>query len=118
MKDNTLEGKTIIYARGSATAGSVTFYTVTAGKTLYIVQAGLEYEATSGARACILGVGGTVNRLLMMRSKYTSTYYTQDSGQMTVAYPHPIPIAAETILQVNSAHANLGAQAWIVGWEE
>lgn len=118
MKDNTLEGKTILYNSNSKANGTETLRTVTAGKTYYMIMAGLSYKATASSRVGILYVDSDTNHLIHHISAITATYNEVDRGSTVVVFPHPLPVAAGIDININSDAATIGVYGWIVGWEE
>ena len=115
---NEARGKTILYDTNSAVDGIATVRTVTAGKTYYLLQAGLRAYATGDSKITKLWVGADSNVLLSYRTAVTATYKTSDAHVFSLTYPHPIPIAASTSIRVESGDGSLFVTAWIIGWEE
>ena len=117
---SALAGKTILFHNGLAvSAVAVPLHTVTAGKTYYMITAGVAYYADAAQEAGgNLYIGVTSKNLLQVFSKYDATYYPTDSGSLSLAFPYPIPIAAGTEIGVKSSMAGMNTYGWIVGWEE
>ena len=115
---NEARGKTILYDRTDVTNGTATVRTVTAGKTYYLLQAALSYYATAGNKTALMFIGTSASILFRMNSTITPTYHTADRDTLIFVYPHPIPIAAGTAIQIDSSDAGLKADGWIMGWEE
>ena len=116
--EHSLKGKTILYNRTDVTNGAATLRTVTAGKTYYLLQAALSYYATAGNKTALMFIGTSASILFRMNSTITPTYHTADRDTLIFVYPHPIPIAAGTAIQIDSSDAGLKADGWIMGWEE
>ena len=115
---NEARGKTILYDHALTTAATTTMRTVTAGKTYYLLQAGVTYHCTGDEKTGGIWIVSNANNLIKIRTSITATYNTAVSDTITVTYPHPIPIAAGQTIRVNSSAAELTVRGWIVGWEE
>lgn len=118
VEDNLLLGKTMLYKRGYVNGASNSMYTITAGKTFYIVLATLGYEATHDGANAYLWIGSATDRLLEAWANITGTYKTSDTNTIPLAFPHPLPVAAGVTIGVTSDHADMRAHASFVGWEE
>ena len=115
---NEARGKTILYDGDDVTNGTTTMRTVTAGKTYYLLMAGLAFYSSANGEEARIRIGGGTNFILRLASRITPTYRTTDSDHSEVTFPHPIPVAAGVAISVTSTAAVLGAYGWIVGWEE
>jgi len=118
MKDNTLEGKTILYDKGSADNSTVTIRTVTAGKTYYLVAVQLVTYGTADGGTAYIEIGAAGNRILRTYTPITATYQTSNTSHAEMAFPHPIPLAAGQSIRVISGPAGTTGVGQIVGWEE
>ena len=110
------KGKTMLFLYNTAAGQTTVARTVTAGKTFYLVYAELSYNATANAIYAFMTINASV--ALVMLSKTTATYYTTDTGQVTLAPAVPIPLPAGTTINVISNAATLTAFLTVVGWEE
>ncbi len=115
---NEARGKTIIYDDAGIANGTATIHTVTAGKTFYILQIGLTYDADDLSKRSNIEINPGGKLLLQAFSRTTATYNTQDSNTITVAYPHPIPVAAGLTIDVRSYAGTVDSFGWVLGWEE
>jgi len=112
------EGWPMVYHRGSATNTTTTIYTVPAGKSFYLIAAGLNYYATTGNTVCYMHITSNSNLLAYAKSHIAGTYSTTDSDTVMFNPPTTIPMAQGATIQVYSGGAGLVATGWIMGWEE
>ena len=115
---NEARGKTILYDVEWAAGGNTTLRTVTAGKTYYLLMAGLIYESTIAEEIVTIQIDDYNHLILEMAASITATYNEYDAGHAEISFPHPIPITAGKVIRVTSGHANMGGRGWIIGWEE
>jgi hypothetical protein len=116
------KGKTTIIksAERAGGAGSSTIYTVTAGKTFYLVAANLCSPAAGSGKDFLqadTGGDGVFRNLLndyMLVSALITALVTPSSLSLAV----PMPFPAGTVFRVTTDSANTIAEGSIVGWEE
>ena len=117
-----LTGKTIIYRDKVSNNDTQTIYEVTAGKTFYLMVAGLTIRATVDSASCFLVTGAlaNLNTILGDRANITATYNASYSNSVNVSFPIPVPIIAglDGFLRIQSSVAGTSVYAWIIGWEE
>jgi hypothetical protein len=101
-------GKTTIVAQNAITNGTVTVYTVPAGKTFYLVGGNLGVQGSGSGSGEAL-VGGVALAVLSIVNSTTS-------NPITLAVP--MPFAAGTVFQVLSTSANVAATFSLFGWTE
>jgi len=101
--------KTPIFQRNTATNATVTVYTVTSGKTFYLVGAVLSGIGTSGAAA--LRIAGTNLVVLNFDG-------TDHDEEMPFPLAAPMPFPGGTVFAVVSTTATVQGDASIMGWEE
>jgi hypothetical protein len=115
-----LAGKTIIAVSNLnfTPNTTTTLYTVTAGKTFYLLYAWLQINSTADGQNGTLDAGAAGNTILRLGAGLTGTYNIRIDKSTTITFPYPIPYAAATTFRVTSTHANLYPAAGIIGWEE
>jgi hypothetical protein len=99
---------------------NVTMYTVTAGKTLYIVAAGLSVVSSGAsavaAKAAIdVGVGGTTVEICWCTTAQAAA--GQDASSANISFPTPVPVAATKNVRLYANHAQQTAYGSFVGYE-
>ena len=118
------KGKTTIVSGAGVVNGVTTLYTVTAGKTFYLVY-GSVFSTTLAA--AVSGTGyiqvdtagnGSFRNLALVSPRSLTGAVTMPSSSLSVTPSVPMPFAAATVFRVNSDAANLFVLATIMGWEE
>lgn len=113
-------GKTTIIrqvARNSA--GTSTLYTVTAGKTFYLVAAALNLKG-AGDRAAYMSAGarGTTTSFLTLLVSETATYMVESHDSTNLSPSVPMPFPAGTAFEIWQSEATAEVSGCIMGWEE
>jgi hypothetical protein len=114
---NQAVGKTIIVDEISVAGGTATIYTVSAGKTFFLLECTLAYYATTNNAGATIYKNLAGNVVLQMISSIDATK-TVDSGHAELHFAMPIPFAAGDRIVVRSTVAGLTAYGTVLGWEE
>jgi hypothetical protein len=86
-----------------------------------MLLAGLSANFTStDTNWALLWKGGVIayGLILQITPEFTATYNTMVSKSLVATFPHPLPIAAGTVLKVTSYSTATRADGWFIGWEE
>jgi len=110
----SLKDKTIIWATQNAVHGSTNMYGIGAGKTFYLVGAGLAYRSVAATGEVKLRTDVTMDNILFMNS----TTAAVESGHLFLSLAIPLPIYGVQNIEVSSDADNVLATGWIMGWEE
>jgi len=111
-----LAGITTIYDAAFAIDTTAPLYTVTAGKTFYLIHAYIACYSTVDLQEGSLKTSfpGT---LLWWRSAITGTYKTSDAATIQITPPQPMPFPANTAFTLYSSHADMDVRGAIWGFE-
>lgn len=107
-------GKTIISQTNIIADGYVTIYTVTAGKTFYLVSAYCN-ASTSGSGFIAQLIAGA--QILIYLGPLVAVGATVTCG-LPLSLAAPIPFPAGTIFRIYSNDAAMVVTGGIIGWEE
>lgn len=111
------KNKTTIFKHNIATSTTANIYTVTAGKTFYLVSAWLHAKGIGTIDGnAYLDTGGA-DRLLMLGAPYSAAT-DRITSSASLALTAPMPFAAGTIFRVGSDSAGCYGFAGVIGWEE
>ena len=111
-----LQSQTILYKKGSANNGTDTIHTVTAGKTFYLLAAGMTANASLDLKDFLLYNHVNTKLILALESRVDATPIYADS--VTINFPLAVPIAAGQNIICSAQDAGSTCTAWIIGWEE
>ena len=112
-------GKTLIGAVANVVGGgSEIIYTVTTGKTFYLLGCNLSYKATANNIQTYILIDTPVIPLIEMFSTVESTYRPTDSDHAQLSFAQPIPIASGVTITLFSGAATLLSYGRLYGWEE
>ncbi len=119
-----MSGRTVVLKTGTLVTAAVTAdqvvltYTVTAGKTLWLLYYGYDVRLTAiSATASILG---TMSLEIPSGTKgYTSTETnptTSQTGMKILTFAEPIPVASGTVIRVVVTPAAVTSMTWIANF--
>ena len=116
LNGNLAAGKTILFNGASVSGATATLRTVTAGKTYYLLYANLSVKSSDNFETA--SIKFDTDYLILKYTAVTAIYNENFASTTSKTFPHPIPIAAGTVITVVSSAGGTTASAQIIGWEE
>lgn len=108
-----LQGRTVIYNTNNAVdVQDETLRTVTAGKTFYLMVAGITFKTGANPGMAYISSNSKADNILIIDLPATSHFTT------ALMFPQPIPFAPGETIQISTSSVGCSAYAWITGWEE
>lgn len=116
LNGNLAAGRTLIYKNGFIANSTDVFYTVTAGKTFYLISVSASVSASvANSNRSYVWFGGVIpDGVLLVFSGPQSA----GNQNQALSFPHPIPIAAGEEINCSTEAATTKIAAAICGWEE